>query len=132
MASRAPEIKRKRKSRAEAHAARAARRRACGGWPKPRMKARRMRSGSPNPVADATVKVGEFVVERSVDRCHHLEVRKLLRVHRTSHRVVVDNVEVLDGVTKGEEVVTSATFLIDAESNLKAALRAFTQSEPPK
>ena len=41
-------------------------------------------------------------------------------------------VEVLDGVTKGEEVVTSATFLIDAESNLKAALQAFTQSEPPK
>jgi membrane fusion protein, copper/silver efflux system len=41
-------------------------------------------------------------------------------------------VEVLDGVARGEEVVTSATFLIDAESNLKAALRAFTQSEPPK
>jgi membrane fusion protein, copper/silver efflux system len=41
-------------------------------------------------------------------------------------------VEVLDGVTKGEEVVTSATFLIDAESNLKAALQAFTQPEPSK
>jgi len=41
-------------------------------------------------------------------------------------------VEVRDGVTKGEEVVTSATFLIDAESNLKAALQAFTQSEAPK
>jgi Cu(I)/Ag(I) efflux system membrane fusion protein len=36
-------------------------------------------------------------------------------------------VEVLDGVNKGEEVVTAATFLIDAESNLKAALQAFTQ-----
>jgi Cu(I)/Ag(I) efflux system membrane fusion protein len=31
-------------------------------------------------------------------------------------------VEVLDGITKGEVVVTSANFLIDAESNLKAAL----------
>ena len=41
-------------------------------------------------------------------------------------------VEVLDGVGKGEEVVTAATFLIDAESNLKAALQAFIQPEPPK
>ena len=41
-------------------------------------------------------------------------------------------VEVLDGVGKGEEVVTAATFLIDAESNLKAALQAFTQPEAPK
>jgi membrane fusion protein, copper/silver efflux system len=38
-------------------------------------------------------------------------------------------VEVLEGVSKGEEVVTSATFLIDAESNLKAALQAFTQKD---
>jgi membrane fusion protein, copper/silver efflux system len=41
-------------------------------------------------------------------------------------------VEVLDGVSKGEEVVTAATFLIDAESNLRAALQAFTQPEAPK
>jgi Cu(I)/Ag(I) efflux system membrane fusion protein len=41
-------------------------------------------------------------------------------------------VEVLDGITKGEEVVTSATFLIDAESNLRAALQAFTQPEASK
>jgi membrane fusion protein, copper/silver efflux system len=41
-------------------------------------------------------------------------------------------VEVLDGVNKGEEVVTAATFLIDAESNLRAALQAFTQSEAAK
>jgi Cu(I)/Ag(I) efflux system membrane fusion protein len=41
-------------------------------------------------------------------------------------------IEVLDGVTQGDEVVTSATFLIDAESNLKAALQAFTQPEAPK
>jgi membrane fusion protein, copper/silver efflux system len=38
-------------------------------------------------------------------------------------------VEVLEGVSGGEEVVTSATFLIDAESNLRAALRAFSQPE---
>jgi membrane fusion protein, copper/silver efflux system len=41
-------------------------------------------------------------------------------------------VEVLEGLSAGEEVVTSATFLIDAESNLKAALRAFSQPEAPK
>ena len=41
-------------------------------------------------------------------------------------------VEVLDGLSKGEEVVTSATFLIDAESNLKAALQAFAQPERSK
>jgi Cu(I)/Ag(I) efflux system membrane fusion protein len=41
-------------------------------------------------------------------------------------------VEVLEGVKEGEEVVTSATFLIDAESNLRAALRGFTQQEGPK
>jgi membrane fusion protein, copper/silver efflux system len=42
------------------------------------------------------------------------------------------DVEVLDGLNKGEEVVTSATFLIDAESNLKAALQTFTQPGTPK
>lgn len=42
------------------------------------------------------------------------------------------HVEVMEGVTEGEEVVTAATFLIDAESNLKAALQAFTQPEAPK
>jgi membrane fusion protein, copper/silver efflux system len=38
----------------------------------------------------------------------------------------------LEGVNQGEKVVTSANFLIDAESNLKAALQAFTQPETPK
>ena len=41
-------------------------------------------------------------------------------------------VEVTEGLTEGEEIVTSANFLIDAESNLKAALQAFTQPEPPQ
>ncbi len=36
-----------------------------------------------------------------------------------------DRVEILDGVAEGEEVVVSANFLIDAESNLKAALDGF-------
>ena len=37
--------------------------------------------------------------------------------------------EITEGLKPGEEVVTSATFLIDAESNLKAALQAFGQQE---
>lgn len=41
-----------------------------------------------------------------------------------------DYVEVLDGVKNGEAVVVAANFLIDAESNLKAALSGF-QSAPP-
>lgn len=40
--------------------------------------------------------------------------------------------EILEGVNEGEEAVTSATFLIDAESNLKAALQAFEQPVVPK
>jgi Cu(I)/Ag(I) efflux system membrane fusion protein len=35
-------------------------------------------------------------------------------------------VEIRDGLAEGEAVVTSANFLIDAESNLKAALKGFT------
>jgi membrane fusion protein, copper/silver efflux system len=38
-------------------------------------------------------------------------------------------VAVLDGVREGERVVTGANFLIDAESNLRAALQAFTAPE---
>jgi len=40
-------------------------------------------------------------------------------------------VEILAGVKDGESVVTSANFLIDAESNLKAALTGFTAVEAP-
>ncbi|MEZ5829284.1 MAG: efflux RND transporter periplasmic adaptor subunit [Hyphomicrobiales bacterium] len=42
----------------------------------------------------------------------------------------VDHVQILEGLSEGDEVVTSATFLIDSESNLKAALEAFNQGTP--
>ena len=35
----------------------------------------------------------------------------------------------LEGVAEGKRVVVSATFLIDSESNLRAALRSFTPPE---
>ena len=40
--------------------------------------------------------------------------------------------EVLEGIAPGELVVTSANFLIDAESNLKAALKGLGQRDPTK
>jgi len=41
-------------------------------------------------------------------------------------------VEITKGVTEGEEVVTSANFLIDADSNLKAALKGFADADAPQ
>jgi len=38
--------------------------------------------------------------------------------------------EVLDGLRPGEEVVTSANFLIDSESRFRAALAAFSKRGP--
>jgi len=40
------------------------------------------------------------------------------------------SVEVREGLAAGETVVTSANFLIDAESNLRAALRGLATTEP--
>jgi Cu(I)/Ag(I) efflux system membrane fusion protein len=40
--------------------------------------------------------------------------------------------EVVDGVKEGELVVTSAQFLIDSESRLKAALKGLSQAEEEK
>ena len=41
-------------------------------------------------------------------------------------------IEVREGLAAGETVVEAANFLIDAESNLKAALRAFTAEPAPE
>ncbi len=43
-----------------------------------------------------------------------------------------DFVQVLDGIKEGEQVVTAANFLIDAESNLKAALGGMQTAEAAK
>jgi Cu(I)/Ag(I) efflux system membrane fusion protein len=40
-------------------------------------------------------------------------------------------VEVLDGLKEGEHVVVAANFLIDAESNLKAAMAGFSGAQKP-
>jgi membrane fusion protein, copper/silver efflux system len=41
-------------------------------------------------------------------------------------------VEIRNGLDEGDQVVTSANFLIDAESNLKAALRGMAPAEQPQ
>ncbi len=41
-------------------------------------------------------------------------------------------VEIREGVADGEPVVISANFLIDAESNLKAALKGFSDARSPQ
>jgi Cu(I)/Ag(I) efflux system membrane fusion protein len=43
-----------------------------------------------------------------------------------------DWVQVLDGLKPGERVVTGANFLIDAESNLRAALQGFAEGADAK
>ena len=40
-------------------------------------------------------------------------------------------VEVREGLAEDDPVVTSANFLIDAESNLKAALKGFAEGAQP-
>jgi Cu(I)/Ag(I) efflux system membrane fusion protein len=40
-------------------------------------------------------------------------------------------VEIRQGLADGEPVVVSANFLIDAESNLKAALKGFSEGAQP-
>ncbi len=42
----------------------------------------------------------------------------------------VDLVEVISGLSEGEEVVTRANFLVDSESRLKAALQAMSNQAP--
>ncbi|WP_119304875.1 efflux RND transporter periplasmic adaptor subunit [Dongia deserti] len=63
------------------------------------------------------------LVERGEGRYEPREVRLGRRAD--------GHVEILEGLTTGEKVVVSANFLIDAESNLQAALRAFTAGDQP-
>jgi Cu(I)/Ag(I) efflux system membrane fusion protein len=41
-------------------------------------------------------------------------------------------VEIVEGLRQGEEIVTTAAFLIDAESNLQTALKTFSEQEQAK
>ena len=43
-----------------------------------------------------------------------------------------DRIEIMEGLTENDKVVVSANFLIDAESNLKAALQGLSSGEKPQ
>ena len=55
------------------------------------------------------------------------EGRALAKLHRN---VVVKVPVIREGLKAGEKVVVTANFLIDAESNLRAALKGFTADSP--
>jgi Cu(I)/Ag(I) efflux system membrane fusion protein len=63
-------------------------------------------------------------VEKGLGR---FEPREVKLGHRGSGYV-----EIREGVSEGEPVVVSANFLIDAESNLKAALKGFSDAGAPR
>jgi hypothetical protein len=62
---------------------------------------------------------------------HRATGRRALRATpgASSASAAADFVQVLEGVKEGELVVTAANFLIDAESNLKAALGGMQKAE---
>ncbi|EKS31768.1 efflux RND transporter periplasmic adaptor subunit [Afipia clevelandensis] len=84
-------------------------------------------TGNPEPVlvvpASAVLDTGKrqsVLVDKGQGR---FEPREVKLGHRGDGYV-----EVRDGVAEGEPVVVSANFLIDAESNLKAALKGFSEA----
>jgi Cu(I)/Ag(I) efflux system membrane fusion protein len=84
--------------------------------------------GNPEPVlaipASAVLDTGSrqsILVDKGQGRFEPREIELGQRGH--------DYVEVRKGLTDGEPVVVSANFLIDAESNLKAALKGYADAD---
>jgi Cu(I)/Ag(I) efflux system membrane fusion protein len=70
-----------------------------------------------------------FTGERAVVFVRHDD--GVLTPHEVSTGLVAgDDIEILAGLQEGQKVVTSASFLIDAESNLGASMDAMEGSEP--
>ncbi len=76
--------------------------------------------------SEAVVNSGELQYAFVVHGGRHFEPR-LLKVGRSSD----DWIEILSGLSEGEEVVTSANFLIDSESRLKAAISGMGGAQVP-
>jgi membrane fusion protein, copper/silver efflux system len=95
---------------------------------KPGMYAQVRFAGDTPPVltvpADAIMDGGKTKYAFVVHDRTHFEPR-LITVGRTADEMV----EVLSGLTEGEEIVTSANFLIDSESRLKAAISGMGSSD---
>lgn len=72
----------------------------------------------PNAVLDSGVQQFVFIAKRD----GHFEPR----IVKTGFRAA-DTVQILEGLTEGEDVASSALFLIDSESQLRGALQGFEQ-----
>ena len=88
-----------------------------------------------SPASDAVLTVPESAVIDSGSRQVVLVARgvglfepRAVTAGRRANGVA----EIVGGLKDGETVVTSATFLIDAESNLRAALQGFTAGDGAK
>ena len=65
------------------------------------------------------------------DGANILWVRQIDLAQFRGH-MLAGRVEIMDGLAEGDRVVVSANFLIDAESNLKAALNGLDTGEKPQ
>jgi len=77
--------------------------------------------------ADALIDAGTMQYAFVVHNQTHFEPR-MLKVGKRSD----DRVEILSGLAEGDEVVTSANFLIDSESRLQAAISAMGRPPPER
>jgi Cu(I)/Ag(I) efflux system membrane fusion protein len=75
--------------------------------------------------ADAVMDGGDHQYAFVIHDGTHFEPRLLTIGHRSD-----DYMEVLSGLSEGEQVVTSANFLIDSESRLKAAIAGMGSTQP--
>jgi len=95
----------------------------------------------PNMYADVEIGAGDAVPELAVPDSAVIDsgTRRIVMLDRGEGRFEPREVRlgrrgdgmvtIAEGVSEGDRVVVSANFLIDAESNLKAALSGFTQPE---
>jgi len=95
----------------------------------------------PNMYADVEIGSGDAVPEIAVPDSAVIDTgtRRIVILDRSEGRFEPREVKlgrrgdgvvaITDGVSEGDRVVVSANFLIDAESNLKAALSGFAQTE---
>ncbi|WP_089172881.1 efflux RND transporter periplasmic adaptor subunit [Bosea sp. AS-1] len=96
----------------------------------------------PNMYADVEIGAGDATAELAVPRSAVIDsgTRSVVILDRGEGRFEPREVKlgrrgdgmvaIIEGVSESDRVVVSANFLIDAESNLKAALSGFAQPEP--
>ena len=110
----------------QAYPARAARRSDCGGWPNERMKARRIRSGSRNPVVCATRSIAS---PEDCTRCRATSIRK-----RSTAFDGVEPVSAMKARAKCRELMPACSAMsstVSGSSRCRAPRSAAARSAPP-